>query len=1050
MAETLKNGFSVVTLKKLLSQNSEKFSEDFARCIKDSYKMKKIEEIITSRLEPKDLMVVLALLTRIPWSIFNSAKTNILTLLTADEFYDSLIRYVLNNIENNCYNSDEYMALVRFYEILVTYLPICEDTYEKFLTLFEMTYKCLENFVLKSPCEKLLYERLEELVKLLIFKAYYRERNKWHYSYMNIYPSPVDFFENRNLKPNIIQGSYDSTDHYLDLHFKILKEDFVCAVRQGIEQYRSEIFGGKVKRNSLLHLYKNVSSIGISIDKYNLKSKIYHHIIFSDEDKIALQEDNFQVTKKFMTGSLLFFTRNDFTTFVVATVEDNGERNDCVNKQFNGIKVSVIGNPYQLKIGKQYNMIEPVTFFEPYYQSLKTLQTMDPIYFPLKDNIVFANMKPISSGIKFSIADKDKLNPSQIVALEAALSQKFTIIQGPPGTGKSYLARLIINTLIKSRDPANYPILVICVRNNALDLVLEPLVSSNVKIVRLGSQSKSEILTEMTLQKLRKEWMVSCGSKQLLLSKINQYRKIILDPKNVNRPDSIETAVQGYSAASDSLNSLLQYYDARQILSSGVHVIGATTAGAARYRKMLSFIKPRVVIIEEAAEVMEPLIISSIPEKCDHVILIGDHLQLQPTPAWHPSTSKYKMDVSLFERMINNGMEYYQLKEQHRMRPEIASLISPLVYPDLLNHPSVCNYPDVRGMAKNLFFVDHNIREDRIEDDSESHWNFHEADFLLSLANYLVKQDYDPSEITILATYAAQQTYLKQASEDPFYAGMRGVQIQVVDNYQGEENNIILLSLVRSKSPTIGFVARMNRINVAISRAKHGLYIVGNMKTLQSCCDSWKKIINILRSKKSIDNTLPLQCGTHKKITKVSRPQQLFNCIYGGCDLPCGFKLKCGHICPYPCHGSSKLHNEPCLQPCLRYKQCGHKCKDKCFEDCESKPCRHKESFTLSCGHSAVLACSFDFSSYLCIEPCNKLMSCGRHRCQNPCFQECGPWPCMELIEHTFPCGHSESVECSVISFYKCMKECIKICTYCSIEEITGDTIGVPAESTGV
>lgn len=590
MAETAKNGFSVANLKKLLSQNSEMISEEFSRCIKDSHKLKKIEEIITSKLEPKDFMVVLALLIRIPWSVFYSVKTNILILLTSNEFYDSIIRYLCYNVENNCYNKDEYMVLVRFYEILVTYIPICEDIYAKFLTLFEMTYKCLE----KSPSEVLLYERLEELVKLLIFKAYYIERNKWHYSYMNIYPSPVDFFENRNLQPNIIKGSYDSTDHYLDLHFKILKEDFVCAVREGIDQYRSEISGGKLKKNSSLYLYKNVSSTGISIDKYNLRSKICHHIMFSDEDKKALQEENFQVTKKFMNGSLLFFTRNDFTTFVVATVEDNGERNEPGNKKFNGIKVSVIGNPYQLKIGKKYNMVEPVTFFEPYYQSLKTLQTIDPNNFPLTKNIVFADMKPISSDIKFSIGNKDKLNPSQIAALEAALSQKFTIIQGPPGTGKSYLARAIINTLIKNNNPSNYPILVVCVRNNALDLVLEPLISSKVKIVRLGSQSKSEILTEMTLRKLRKEWLVSCGSKQLLLSKINQYRKIILDPKNVNLPDSIETAVQGYAAASESLNCLLQYYDARQLLSSGVHIIGATTAGAARYHKMLSYIKPKV------------------------------------------------------------------------------------------------------------------------------------------------------------------------------------------------------------------------------------------------------------------------------------------------------------------------------------------------------------------------------------------------------------------------------------------------------------------------
>lgn len=135
MADTAKNGFSVANLKKLLSHNSETISEEFLKCIKDTHKMQKIEEIIRSKLEPKDLMVVLALLTRIPWSVFNSVKTNIILHLTSNEFYDSIIRYLCQNIENNCYNKDEYMALVRFYEILVTYIPICENTYEKFFDL---------------------------------------------------------------------------------------------------------------------------------------------------------------------------------------------------------------------------------------------------------------------------------------------------------------------------------------------------------------------------------------------------------------------------------------------------------------------------------------------------------------------------------------------------------------------------------------------------------------------------------------------------------------------------------------------------------------------------------------------------------------------------------------------------------------------------------------------------------------------------------------------------------------------------------------------------
>lgn len=71
----------------------------------------------------------------------------------------------------------------------------------------------------------------------------------------------------------------------------------------------------------------------------------------------------------------------------------------------------------------------------------------------------------------------------------------------------------------------------------------------------------------------------------------------------------------------------------------------------------------------------------------------------------------YNIDVSLFERMVNNGMHCPMLKVQHRMRPEISALITPLIYPDLENHESVTLLEPVEGVKKNLFFLDHNMPE---------------------------------------------------------------------------------------------------------------------------------------------------------------------------------------------------------------------------------------------------------------------------------------------------------------------------------------------------
>jgi superfamily I DNA and/or RNA helicase len=76
--------------------------------------------------------------------------------------------------------------------------------------------------------------------------------------------------------------------------------------------------------------------------------------------------------------------------------------------------------------------------------------------------------------------------------------------------------------------------------------------------------------------------------------------------------------------------------------------------------------------------------------------------------------TKYHLDVSLFERLINNGVHCAALNTQHRMRPEVASLICPTIYPHLVNHPSVYTFPPVRGVSKNVFFLDHTSKDEQV------------------------------------------------------------------------------------------------------------------------------------------------------------------------------------------------------------------------------------------------------------------------------------------------------------------------------------------------
>jgi len=188
------------------------------------------------------------------------------------------------------------------------------------------------------------------------------------------------------------------------------------------------------------------------------------------------------------------------------------------------------------------------------------------------------------------------------------------------------------------------------------------------------------------------------------------------------------------------------------------------------------------------------------------------------------------------------------------MHPKISRLIKPL-YPELRDHHSTSNYPDVIGMNARCFFLKHNSYEDD-EGESHSKTNSHEVNIIAALSAFFVKSGYEETQITVLSPYLGQVRNLKnRIRRDPT---TQNVAVQAVDNFQGEENDIIIISLVRSnRTKTMGFLAVDNRINVALTRAKHGMIIVGNADMLQGH-KLWSAIMNELRKDNSIGDSLPL------------------------------------------------------------------------------------------------------------------------------------------------------------------------------------------------
>ena len=308
-------------------------------------------------------------------------------------------------------------------------------------------------------------------------------------------------------------------------------------------------------------------------------------------------------------------------------------------------------------------------------------------------------------------------------------------------------------------------------------------------------------------------------------------------------------------------------------------------------------------------------------------------------------------------------------------------------------------------------------------DEGKSRSNLHEAKFLSALCRYFILQGYKREQITILTAYTGQLIQLKREMPKDFFQGVR---VCAVDNFQGEENDIILLSLVRSNEEgKIGFLQIENRVCVALSRAKKGFYCIGNMSLLKERSALWEKIISDMRKQGKIGETLTLTCQNHPtNVIQASRAEDFKKAPEGGCTEPCSTRLKCGHVCAMVCHPTDPDHVKyKCKKPCTK-TLCSqnHRCHKQCYQDCG--PCMKLVEKTIPrCGHVAKVPCSVSESEAKCMSPCKQTLSCG-HPCINMCSEECTK-VCVAPVKKSWPCGHENEVKCHVNPIFSpCQATC--------------------------
>eukprot|EP00798_Chlamydomonas_sp_ICE-L_P029714 gene29714-5148_t len=427
--------------------------------------------------------------------------------------------------------------------------------------------------------------------------------------------------------------------------------------------------------------------------------------------------------------------------------------------------------------------------------------------------------------------------------------------------------------------------------------------------------------------------------------------------------------------------------DEEQVYRS-VSVIGATVQGALQRMDAIAASEPRALVLEEAGEVPEAMLMAllRIPslERC---VMVGDHQQLRPAVNSYELQMQKNLDISCFERLVKLGMPVPCLRTQNRMR---ENLLPPVLqhYPLLQsNTESIEDLEDVPWLAEPLYWW---VCESLASHKETSWCNHEQAHRAVKLASFLINQGAIAApKITVLVPYARQLFLTRMLLRDESLC--EDVGCSTIDQFQGDENEVIILCLVRcdeTESRRLGFLGTVNRMIVATSRQKRALIIIGSSRCF-GMHPEWSKLIASMKGAEGVGGAgqlgeaLPLRCPRHPHKLLSVPDSRCFPA--SGCGEGCHHPLPCAQTtCQLKCHAPKEAHGF-----CKRMVTHTHKPCDHVFDyQCHAVPkdCPQHLLVALDCGHSLLTICGSrkPATALKCIERYTVALPCG-HSIWLPC-----------------------------------------------------------------
>lgn len=421
-----------------------------------------------------------------------------------------------------------------------------------------------------------------------------------------------------------------------------------------------------------------------------------------------------------------------------------------------------------------------------------------------------ATAEPVSLSF-----NNKKLNDSQQNAVAAITqNENITIVHGPPGTGKTTTLIEAIQQLIKKDEK----VLVSAPSNTAVDNIAKGLITKGVKVLRVGNTSK----VDETVFNYTPEGKLAKNSKQQkeikeLKIRAEQFRKMALKYKKSFGKAEREQRNLLFKEVKNIRTEIkkLQAYNEEKLFAEADVILG-TPIGL--YDEKVNGISFHTLVIDEAGQCIEPLAWCIFP-LAEKYVLAGDHLQLPPTVLSNEA-ARMGFNQSILETGIAAFPTVFLLNTQYRMREAIAGFSGSYFYEGLLQ-----TAPHLTNTGVHISFIDtagSGYNEVR-GNDGMSLQNKGELQIVQKL---LETEGLNPLKTAFISPYAGQVAAAKELLP-------KELRISTIDSFQGQEEETIILSLVRSNEDgIIGFLKDYRRMNVAITRAKEQLFVIGDSATI--------------------------------------------------------------------------------------------------------------------------------------------------------------------------------------------------------------------------